>query len=79
MMGAVADLMKKFRFVYNYSDMISVMFGFAISRNDFRIYKFERGFNSELPRFTSPWFSSTLHSESHRVNCILAALNVGRV
>jgi hypothetical protein len=52
------------------------MFGFAVTRNEFRIYKFER--DSEIPR-NSLWFSSKLHSETLRMNCIIAALNVGRV
>ena len=76
---ATADIMNKFRFVYNYSDEITVMFGFAISRTEFCIYKFKRNHQSELPQSSSLWFSSTLHSVPHRVGCILAAFNVGRV
>jgi len=77
--AAVADIMNKFRFINNYSMLITVMFGFAISRNNFRIYKFERNLQSELPRSSSLWFSRTLNSYSNRVECILASLNVGRV
>ena len=77
--AATVDIMNKFRFVYNYSDLITVMFGFAISRNEFRIYKFERNSQNELPRSHSLWFSSTLYSVPQRVGCILAAFNVGRV
>mmetsp|Transcript_26666 Transcript_26666/g.38124 ORF Transcript_26666/g.38124 Transcript_26666/m.38124 type:complete len:391 (+) Transcript_26666:481-1653(+) len=77
--AAATDIINKFRFVYNYSDVITVMFGFAISRTEFRIFKFERNHQSELPRSSSLWFSSTLHSVLHRFSCILAAFNVGRV
>jgi hypothetical protein len=77
--SAVNDLVKKFRFIYNYSPQISVMFGFAISRNDFRIYKFERNPLNDVPLRCSEWFTSALNSVSNRMKCILAALNVGRV
>jgi len=77
--AAATDIINKFRFVYNYSDVITVMFCFAISRTEFRNYKFERNRNSELPRSSSLWISSTLNSVLHRFSCILAALNVGRV
>jgi hypothetical protein len=77
--AAAADIINKFRFIYNYSDAITVMFGFAISRTEFRVYKFNRNIHSDVPHSNSLWFSSTLHTEAHRVNCILAAFNVGRV
>ena len=77
--AAVDDIVKKFRFVYNYAEPIRIMFGFAISRNDFVILRFERNSMDPLPRSHSVWFSSTLSSVRDRVMCIQAALNVGRV
>lgn len=76
---AVGDLINKFRFIYNYSTEISVMFGFAISRSDFRIYQFQRNPRSAMPLSATPWFTSSLNSVSDKMRCILAALNVGRV
>lgn len=77
--AATADIVNKFRFVYNYSDVITVMFGFAITRTEFRILKFQRNLQSDVPLSSDVWFASTLHSVPQRVNCILAAFNVGRV
>ena len=77
--AAVGDIVNKFRFIRNYSDDIKVMFGFAISRNDFRIIKFVRSVSSDVPLSNTPWFSITLNSRRDRMKCIIAALNVGRV
>ena len=77
--SAIDDIINKFRFIYNYSEDITVMFGFAISINDFRIFKFQRNPLSEVPLFCSEWFSSSLNILLNRINCLLASFNVGRV
>lgn len=55
------------------------MFGFAFSRDEFRIIKMMRGLGVDIPIANNIWFSSSLTSPADRLNCIFATLNAGRI
>jgi len=77
--GAMQDMNDKIRFLHNYSPEITVMYGFAFSRNEFRILQFIRNPDSDIPQSSNVWFERSLNNPYDRMLCIFAALNVGRV
>eukprot|EP01038_Epipyxis_sp_PR26KG_P014235 gene14235-19100_t len=76
---AVSDIINKFRFSGCYKNDIEFMFGFAFSRDEFRIIEMMRGLQLDIPIANSIWFSSSSTFPTDRLNCIFATLNARRI